>query len=422
MAMTGTRSFVKYGCCCLWVVVAALGCAEVSRHAGLRTDEGVPRQLQGHQIIVTLPPVSPEQQAALVQRLTQEYNLLQAGAFPLDSLGLQCLVLRIPEGQEVGDVMARLTADPHIESVQLNQLFRGLGAAYNDPYAALQYGARSMRADVAQRWATGAGVTVAVVDTGAESDHPDLRGRIVKTANFVEGGERSFARDRHGTAVAGVIAAGANNERGIVGIAPDAGLVVAKACWQHTASTLEAVCSSWTLAKAVDFSILAGVRVLNMSLAGPRDPLLERLIRRAIDGGVTVVASALAEGRHSPGFPASLAAVIAVLASDPHGRVRHTLPAGAGRLLAAPGIDILTTVPGQGYDFMSGSSLAAAHVSGLVALLLEREPQLPPLRVWEILHATTQPERVAHGAPSAPVGVVDACAAMAELLGRPACP
>ena len=188
MAMTDPWSFVKYGCCCLWVMVATLGCAEVSGRAGPRADEGVPRQLQGHQVIVTLPPASPEQQADLVQRITQEYNLLQAGAFPLTSLGLQCLVLRVPGEQDINEVMVRLAADPQIESVQLNQVFRGLGVTYNDPYAALQYGARSIRADIVQGWATGQGVTVAVVDTGVESEHPDLRGRIVKTANFVDGG------------------------------------------------------------------------------------------------------------------------------------------------------------------------------------------------------------------------------------------
>ena len=125
--MTGPWGFVKYGCCCLWVMVAALGCAEVSRHAGPRAGEGVPKQLQGHQVIVTLPSVSPEQQADFVQRITQEYNLLQTGAFPLNSLGLQCLVLRVPGEQDINEVMARLAADPHIESVQLNQVFPRAG-------------------------------------------------------------------------------------------------------------------------------------------------------------------------------------------------------------------------------------------------------------------------------------------------------
>jgi subtilisin family serine protease len=422
--MAGSWNVIKYGGFCLWVLAAAMGCAGASRHAPptVGESEGVPKQLQERQVIVTLPPASPEQQAALIRRLAREHHLLQVGAFPLTSLSLQCLVLQVPKERDLYEVMARLAADPQVESVQLNQVFRGLGVAYNDPYASLQYGARSIRADIAHQWATGQGVTVAVVDTGVESEHPDLHGHIAKTVNFVDGGERSFAQDRHGTAVTGVIAAGANNDRGIVGIAPAADIVAAKACWQRAAGALEAVCSSWTLAKAVDFTIQAGVQVLNMSLAGPQDPLLERLIRKAVDGGITVVAAAQPGGGPSTGFPASMESVIAVLASDPQGQVRQPGPAKTAGLLAAPGVDILTTVPGQAYDFMSGSSLAAAHVSGLVALLLERQPRLPPRQVYEILHATAQSGKTASRTVLSPVGVVDACAALAQLLGRALCP
>ena len=150
------------------------------------------------------------------------------GAFPLLSLGVQCLVFQIPEGRAVDEVMARLAADPRVALVQPNQVFQGLHAAHNDPYATLQYGARAIRADLEHRWATGHGVKVAVVDTGVDTKHPDLHGRIIRTINFVEGGERTFARDSHGTAVAGVIAATADYEVGIFGIAPQADIVVAR--------------------------------------------------------------------------------------------------------------------------------------------------------------------------------------------------
>lgn len=133
-------------------------------------------------------------------------------------------------------------------------------------------------ADLAHRWATGQGVKVAVVGTGVDTKHPDLHGRIIRTINFVEGGERTFARDSHGIAVAGVIAATADNEVGIFGIAPQADIVVVKACWQPAPGTQEAVCSSWTLAKAIDFTILVRAQILNLSLAGPPDPLLARFL------------------------------------------------------------------------------------------------------------------------------------------------
>jgi subtilisin family serine protease len=263
----------------------------------------------------------------------------------------------------------------------------------------------------------------------AESRHTPLNWRATvvacpdsKTANFVEGGEQTFTLDSHGTAVTGVIAARANNAEGIFGIAPQADIVAVKACWQRTPGHLEAVCSSWTLAKALDFTIHTGVQIVNLSLAGPPDSLLARLITKALDSGITVVAAALQEGEQAPGFPASMETVIAVLASDPQGQVRGAAGMTRPSLLAAPGIDILTTMPQQVYDFLSGSSLAAAHVSGIAALLLELEPQLSAAQMHALLRATVQPVRVTHSVSSASIGQVDACTALEQLMGRTLCP
>jgi subtilisin family serine protease len=121
----------------------------------------------------------------------------------------------------------------------------------------------------------------------------------------------------------------------------------------------------------------------------------------------------------APGFPASLEPVIAVTASDPRGAVR--VPAGLVRLLAAPGVEVLTTAPHAAYDFRSGSSLAAAHVSGVVALLLERDPRLTAAEVRALLAATARPVPEAAIAPSVVVGLADACAPVAKLVAA-ACP
>jgi len=125
--------------------------------------------------------------------------------------------------------------------------------------------------------------------------------------------------------------------------------------------------------------------------------------------------------------------VIGVLASDIHGQVD-----GAARwkpppllaapwwkpspLLAAPGISIMTTVPPSNYNEVRGSSLAAAHVTGVAALLLEREPHLSPRRVRDILHATARPTKASGGRPQPSTGIVDACAALEKLLRQRLCP
>jgi subtilisin family serine protease len=182
------------------------------------------------------------------------------------------------------------------------------------------------------------------------------------------------------------------------------------------------LCSSWTLAKAIDFAIVERVRVLNLSLAGPSDPLLTRLIVKAGDEqGITVVAAVMDKGDQALSFPASLSTVIAVVASDSQGSVR----AAVGKhqaLLAAPGVEVLTTVPQRAYDFLSGSSFAAAHVSGIVALLLEGNPQLSPRDVKELLLATATPSLKSQTGAEVLLGNVDACAALQRLVAAASCP
>jgi subtilisin family serine protease len=407
---------------CLGLIVWAVGCRSPVPPPARPAAEApaIPRQLVQHQVIVTLAPATPDEWTRITAFLVQKYRLTQVGVFPLKSLGVQCVVLQVPADRAVAEVMALLTSEPLVESVQPNQFFQSSSDVANDPYGTLQYGLQVVRATHVHGVATGKGVTVALIDTGVDVEHPDLQGRITSTANFVEGGENTFAADRHGTAVAGVIAARSNNAIGIAGIAPEADIVALKACWQRTPTAPQALCSSWTLAKAVDHAVLAGVQVLNFSLAGPPDALLARLIARASEQGICVVAAALATAQ-GPGFPASLETVMGVLASDKQGNVHLSPGSYQAPVLAAPGIDILTTVPRHAYDFISGSSLAAAHVSGIAALLLEHAPGLAPEQLNRLLHATARPLAVAGQASPQPIGLVDACAALEQLMRRPLC-
>jgi subtilisin family serine protease len=229
--------------------------------------------------------------------------------------------------------------------------------------------------------------------------------------------------------VAGVIAADANNGQGIVGVAPQSEILALKACWQDPPDSRQAVCNSYTLAQAVDFALREGAQVLNLSLAGPEDPLLARLLEKALKKGVAVVAARPDDGGED--FPASLAGVLGVRSSGPSGSLRAadgTVETAAA--LAAPGVDVLTTVPRGTYDFFTGSSIAAAQVSGVVALLLERRPDLSPAAVVALIQETAQPVTATastgtNGAEPRHEGsdgqIVDACRALARLLGQGAC-
>ncbi|HET9226472.1 MAG TPA: S8 family serine peptidase, partial [Thermoanaerobaculia bacterium] len=331
--------------------------------------------------------------------LAQTYRLRTIYSWTMASLGEQCVVFEVTGGRTAEDVVQRLASDPRVGSVQAIETFEVLAEekTWNDPYAHLQHSAEALRLGQAHRWATGKGIKIAVIDTGVDLDHPDLRGRVVKAQSFVDRGERSFTTDFHGTAVAGVIAAAANNEVGIVGVAPQAELYALKACWQQPPGGREAVCNSYTLAKAVDFAITQGAQVLNFSLAGPPDVLLTRLIQAALERGIVVVA-AVPSKPDARSFPASLQGVIGISGSDP-----------PGKFLIAPAVDILTTVPRGSYDFFSGSSLAAAQVSGVAALLLERNPKLTPAELAALFHKTA---RLSH---------IDACAALVGASGTGSC-
>lgn len=414
MTSLGPLPRVTLACAIAALAVLAPGCATTSPGTGAQPTEGdaLPKQLVERVVVVTLAPASSDSPDRIPVELAGAHGLRHVGAFPLTSIGVHCLVFEVPANRAMDEVLRGLAVDRRVESAQPNQVFRNLAAGPPDPYASFQYGARVIRAPQAHRWARGRGVTVAVIDTGIETKHPDLRGRVAKTENFVDGGAQSFAQDRHGTAVAGVIGARANNNEGIFGVAPEADLIGIKACWHSTAGGLEARCSSWTLAKAIDFAVINGTRVINLSLGGPPDPLLTRLIGKAIERGTTVVAAAM-DGASAPGFPASLPEVIGVVASDSRNDVRSG-ERNRATMLAAPGVEILTTTPGQAYAFLSGTSLAAAHVSGVVALLLEREPMMSPSQIRLVLFATARPV-TASGVPG--IRLVDACAALAKLAG-----
>ena len=367
------------------------------------------------QVMVTYPPAPPWMWARTTSELAQLYRLRTVYSWTMASLGEQCVVFEVPRGKSPQDLVRRIASHPKVGSAQTVETFQVQGET--DPYASRQYSSRALRLDQAHRWSTGKGVRIAMVDTGVDFDHPDLRGRVVKAQSFVDRGDKTFTTDIHGTAVAGLIAASANNGVGIVGVAPGAEIYALKACWQQPPGSREAICNSYTLAKAVDFAILQDVQVLNFSLAGPPDPLLGRLIGLALSKGIVVVAAD--SGTPSLDFPASLQGVIGILGSDLRGGTISPAggPAGAKNLstLSAPSVDILTTAPKASYDFFSGSSFAAAQVSGIAALLLEKSPKLTPAQLAAVIRKTARPL-----SPS-PIAQVDACAAVASVAGDARC-
>jgi hypothetical protein len=338
--------------------------------------------------------------------VANDHHLAAAAEWPIDVLGVHCLVFRLPDGADRATVLAALERDPRVESVQPLAEFATLTVARDDPYRPLQKNLDALGIDGAHGVSRGRGVKVAVVDTAVDVRHPDLDAARITTRDVADA--PVTPDELHGTQVVGVIAAVPSNGIGIVGVAPEVDVLALRACWNR-APAGAAVCNSFTLARALAAAIDARVDVLNLSLGGPPDALLQRLVGVARGRG-TIVVGAVAPGDPDGAFPARVPGVIAVRESG--GAATHPND------VAAPGVDVLTLVPGGAYDFTSGSSLATAEVSGVVALLLAARPHA---RAADVLAALQASAPLAVGAP-ATYPSVNACRALVAFGALSACP
>lgn len=388
--------------------------------AGARGNSLNAPEVTARQVMVTLRTAPTFVWTQATREIELNYRLRIVAAWTMDSLGERCIIYGIEANRSAAQVVRQLTGDPRVGTVQVIQTFETLAespASAPPPpasggYTRLQRWAEMLHLTAAHRLATGRGVKVAVVDTGVDVGHPDLKNRIKQATDFVHG-DQPFTSDIHGTAVAGAIAADESEGR-VVGVAPEAEIFAFKACWPQPPGSRQAVCNSYTLALAINQAIVEHAQIMNLSLAGPDDPLLGRLLKNAMARGITVIAAeAPAGGKGS--FPASLDGVIGVVAADLDGGLRAPVPASSR--LAAPGVDVLSTAPNNSYDFFTGSSFAAAEVSGIAALLLERNPKLTPAQVRDALLKSAKPIKTQPGDPDPDIGLVDACAAVAHVAG-----
>lgn len=344
--------------------------------------------------------------AAVIRDLARTHSLTLVSEWPIERLGMHCVLFRIPPGTTREAVLNLLTADKRVLIAQPLNEFQS-AAAYDDPYAKLQSNVNALDVAEAHRVSRGAGVRVAVIDTGIDTSHPDLAGRTEAMRNYVDDDSAAFRADRHGTQVAGLIAAAANNGIGIVGVAPDVRLLAYKACW-HPAPSSSGRCNSFTIAQALADALAARTQIINLSLVGPSDPLLAALVEKATGAGIIVVGAASADPRF--GFPAKLPGVLPVIESEDTRRTDEDL-------LRAPARDIVTLVPDGHYDFASGSSLATAQITGVVALMLARNQKLVAGRLRTLLAQSTQEHDSTHGKFAS----VNACVALSLLVGNARC-
>jgi subtilisin family serine protease len=245
-----------------------------------------------------------------------------------------------------------------------------------DPYLPFQLGLAQLGVMQARGRTDGHGVRVALLDSAPDVTHRELvRVRVLP----LEGGPPA-APALHGTLMAGLIAAIENNAFGIVGVAPGADLMAIPVCTPVGDGSSDE-CDLYDVLRGIDEAWKQEATILNLSLAGPPDPLLQRAVTRLLELGAVVVAAAGNGGSSLPTYPAAYPGVVGVGALDPAGQPFAQGNHGPWVSLSGPGVEVLSTTPGNSFAFVNGTSLAAAQVSGELALLTSVVPDAVRMRM-----------------------------------------
>jgi subtilisin family serine protease len=332
-----------------------------------------------NEVIIAFAPNTPAQ---AIDQFARRYDLTQVETQSFALIGSSLYRWRIGGSRTVASVINAAGSENVVASVQPNYLFvlQDAAAAITRGDAS-QYVLRELQIDQAHQIATGKDVLVAVIDSEIDTKHPDLGGTVAKSFDALGGGE---APHLHGTEMAGAI--GAHGK--LLGIAPDAQILAAHA-FDDSAGIAKG--TSFAIYKGLQWAADNSARVVNMSFAGPADPTLHRMLAAASDKGIVLIAAAGNAGPQAePLYPAADPNVIAVTATDSDDHIFKMAVRGRHIAVAAPGVDIIALAPGGSYEVATGTSIAAAHVSGIAALLLERKPSLAPSDIRAILIATAK--------------------------------
>lgn len=299
----------------------------------------------------------------------------------IEDLGVQ--IYSVPAHQ-LSKTLETLQANPDIEYAEPSYRVKAFDlpsrdeGAPNDSLYAQQYAPQTVQAPQAWRTTKGAGMVIAVLDTGLDTAHPEFAGRVVEGFNALT--RKSDVKDDHGhgTHCAGVAAAAVNNGQGMAGIAPDAKIMPIKVLAADGAG------SDAYVAQGISWALKHGADVISLSLGGPgENKTLAAAVSSALKKGVPVIAAMGNDGSGEKAFPAAYPGVIAVGATNAKDQAAEFSQYGDWISVAAPGVQILSTFPtykvtlndygfAQNYAVLDGTSMATPAVAGLAALMRSR--------------------------------------------------
>jgi thermitase len=330
-------------------------------------------------VLVATTPVNPLQAAhttdlivkvANPQTITMVTRAIRAQRS--EPLGGQTYLIRLPAG------MPSELALAHIRSLNgviyaVPDYERTISRTSNDPLRDQQWALGTIAAYDAWDITTGGPIVIAVIDTGVDANHPELAGRVLSGFNAITGSPNASDDNGHGTAVAGIIAASGDNGEGIAGLCWGCVILPIKACLSNGR------CRDSSVISAIRWATDNGARIINLSLGGSSPSLaLQEAVRYANERGVLIVAASgneRAEG-NTPNYPAAYPETLAVGATGYGDEVTGFSNTGDFIDLVAPGVDIATTIPNNGYVLATGTSFASPFVSGAAALIMTLRPDL----------------------------------------------
>jgi hypothetical protein len=348
--------------------------------AALRSGFNLPparetRYVWNHLVLDIPPRPEPELDA-----IAARHDMTRLASSTIALTGRTLHVWRINSGAAVPSMIRTIAGEPDVAGAQPNYLYR-LAQTEQVPVAADQYAPQKLSLPEAHRLAKGNRVLIAVIDSQVDAGHPDLAGAI--TASFAASADAESPHP-HGTGMAGAIAA----HRNMLGSAPGVGLLTVRA---FSARADSAEGTTFNIIRGLDWAATQGARIVNMSFAGPADPRLRDALAKASSRNIVLIAAAGNAGPNSPPlYPAADPNVIAVTATNSDDKLFTGANRGNYIAVAAPGVDIFAPAPDGGYQFTTGTSVAAAEVSGVAALLIERNPSLKAAEVRKILMDTAK--------------------------------
>lgn len=278
--------------------------------------------------------------------------------------GINVQIVELPANSHVADMVSQFRTRGEIQYAEPNYIVQSFFTP-NDPDFSSQWNLQKINAPTAWNTIQGGFGPIAVLDTGIDSNHPDLSGEVKIGYNFIADNTDTSDDNGHGTHVAGIIDASTNNGIGVASIGFRGTLLPVKILDSTGAGT------DGSVASGITYAVDNGAKIINLSLGGSSFSQTEQdAVNYATSKGVIVVAAAGNNSNNSPVYPAADSGVLAVSASDSNDNLASFSSYGSDVFVSAPGDNITSTYNNGGYAQMSGTSMAAPHLAGLLGLAL----------------------------------------------------